>query len=220
MIFPVLECVLGMILYPRYSSHILTLAYGYAMIPFNNHMEVFDTTTYFTHIEHYSTNSLTKGVSSASVIELVINLAFSSLMIKTFSSINKQLEIFILGDDKSKKIWDLTGQSIQCVEGMRGITRVYNRIWVDWLTSCGQNSINNQDLISVNRKGYSFCKEGMPWPNAKDGRSLFITLYSYWENFGWVGSIKWMCQLKEIEQHQKSTSRAAVPSSRSTGNEK
>jgi hypothetical protein len=114
MIFPVLECVLGMILYPRYSSHILTLAYGYAMIPFNNHMEVFDTTTYFTHIEHYSTNSLTKGVSSASVIELVINLAFSSLMIKTFSSINKQLEIFILGDDKSKKIWDLTGQSIQC----------------------------------------------------------------------------------------------------------
>ncbi|WJX56450.1 hypothetical protein P8452_42111 [Trifolium repens] len=53
------------------------------------------------------------------------------------------------------------------------------------------DSFSFKDLISVNRKGYSFCKEGTPWPNAKDGRSLFITLYSYWENFGWVGSIKW-----------------------------
>jgi hypothetical protein len=45
--------------------------------------------------------------------------------------------------------------------------------------------------VKAGTEGYSFCKEGTPWPNAEDRRSLFITLYSYWENFGWVGSIKW-----------------------------
>lgn len=40
-------------------------------------------------------------------------------------------------------------------------------------------------------EGYSFCKESTPWPNAKDRRPLFNTLYTYRKNIGNVGSIKW-----------------------------
>lgn len=40
-------------------------------------------------------------------------------------------------------------------------------------------------------EGYSFCKEGTPWPNPENRRSLFSSLYSYRENFGCVGSVKW-----------------------------